>query len=175
MPEIAELDPVIDSRTQAMAEAATLEMVRFDAELGRDTTPFAAMLLSSEAASRSQIENLTAGARQIAPAQLGDSSSKNAFLIASNVKALQAAIDLPENLSLENIAVVHHALLNASDNSIAGEYRDAQNWIRGTPRTPPSLCLPTRTGAAGDGGSGGVHAPRRRPGADPGRDRSRPV
>ncbi|NWL12605.1 Fic family protein [Paenarthrobacter nitroguajacolicus] len=130
-PEIAALDPIIDSRTQALAEAATVEMVRFDAELGRDTTPFAALLLRSESASSSQIENLTAGARKIALAQLGDASSKNASLIASNVRALQAAIDLSEDLSVENIAVMHHALLNASDENIAGEYRDAQNWIRG--------------------------------------------
>lgn len=131
VPEIAGLDPAIDSRTQALAEAATVEMVRFDVELGRDTTPFAALLLRSESASSSQIENLTAGARKIALAQLGDTSSKNASLIASNVKALQAAIDLSEDLSVENIAVMHHALLNASDSNIAGEYREAQNWIRG--------------------------------------------
>ena len=130
-PEIAGLDPAIDSRTQALAEAATVEMVRFDAELGQDTTPFAALLLRSESASSSQIENLTAGARKIALAQLGDTSSTNASLIASNVKALQAAIDLSEDLSAQNIAVMHHALLNASDGNIAGEYRDAQNWIRG--------------------------------------------
>lgn len=130
-PEIADLDPAIGSRTQALAEAATVEMVRFDAELGRDTTPFAALLLRSESASSSQIENLTAGARKIALAQLGDTSSTNASLIASNVKALQAAIDLSEDLSAQNIAVMHHALLNASDEDIAGEYRDAQNWIRG--------------------------------------------
>ncbi|MFJ6538689.1 Fic family protein [Paenarthrobacter sp. NPDC091711] len=129
--KIARLNPAIDSRTQALAEAATVEMVRFDAELGRDTTPFAALLLRSESASSSQIENLTAGARKIALAQLGDTSSSNASLIASNVRALQAAIDLSENLSAQNIAVMHHALLNASDESIAGEYRDAQNWIRG--------------------------------------------
>ncbi len=130
-PEIAGLDPAIDSRTQALAEAATVEMVRFDAELGRDTTPFAALLLRSESASSSQIENLTAGARKIALAQLGDTSSTNASLIASNVKALQAAIDLSEDLSVQNIAVMHRSLLSASDENIAGEYRDAQNWIRG--------------------------------------------
>lgn len=131
VPEIENLDPQVDSRTQALVEAATMEMVRFDAELGQDTAPFAALLLRSESASSSQIENLTAGARRIALAQLGDTSSTDASLIASNVKAMQAAIDLSEDLSVENIAVMHHALLNASDQKIAGEYRQAQNWIRG--------------------------------------------
>lgn len=131
VPEIQHLDPRVDSRTQALVEASTMEMVRFDAELGQDTAPFAALLLRSESASSSQIENLTAGARRIALAQLGDTSSTNASLIASNVKAMQAAIDLSEDLSVENIAVMHHALLNASDRTIAGEYRTAQVWIRG--------------------------------------------
>jgi Fic family protein len=130
-PQIAGLEPYVDARTQSLAEAATMEMARFDAELGRDATPFAALLLRSESASSSQIENLTAGARKIALAQLGDTSSKNASLIASNVTALQAAIELSEDLSVGDIAVMHHALLNASDLNIAGEYRDTQNWIRG--------------------------------------------
>ena len=34
VPEIENLDPQVDSRTQALVEAATMEMVRFDAELG---------------------------------------------------------------------------------------------------------------------------------------------
>lgn len=131
VPEIAGLDPAVDSRTQALVEEATMEMVRFDAELGRGAAPFAALLLRSESASSSRIENLTAGARNIALAQLGDTSSTNAALVASNVRSLQAAIDLSEDLSVENIAVMHHALLNASDQNIAGEYRDAQVWIRG--------------------------------------------
>ncbi|WP_051389303.1 Fic family protein [Arthrobacter sp. 35W] len=151
-PEIADLDPQVDSRTQALVEAATMDMVRFDAELGKDSAPFAALLLRSESASSSQIEDLTAGARKIALAQLGDTSSSNAALIASNVRALQAAIDLSEDLSVENIAVMHHALLNASDQVIAGEYRDAQVWIRGNaPHTaefvPPH---PSRVSAAMD-------------------------
>jgi Fic family protein len=131
VPEISGLDPAVDSRTQALVEESTIEMVRFDAELGRDAAPFAALLLRSESASSSQIENLTAGARKIALAQLGDTSSTNASLVASSVHALQAAIDLSEDLSVDNIAVMHHALLHASDQNIAGEYRDAQVWIRG--------------------------------------------
>jgi Fic family protein len=145
VPEIENLDPRVDSRTQALVEAATVDMVRFDAELGQDTAPFAALLLGSESASSSQIENLTAGARRIALAQLGDTSSTNASLIASNVTAMQAAIDLSEDLSVENIAVMHHALLNASDQNVAGEYREAQNWIRGnSPHT--AEFVPPHTG-----------------------------
>ncbi|TVU60974.1 Fic family protein [Paenarthrobacter nitroguajacolicus] len=128
---IATLDPVIDSRAQSLVETATVEMVRFDAELGQDSTPFAALLLRSESASSSQIENLTAGARKIVLAQLGDRSSTNASLIASNVEAMQAAINLSEDLSVDNVGTLHHTLLSTSDQVIAGEYRNSQVWIRG--------------------------------------------
>ncbi|MCC3292584.1 Fic family protein [Arthrobacter sp. zg-Y1110] len=130
-PEIAELEPVVDSRTQALAEAATVEMVRFDTDMGHDPLPFSALLLRSESASSSQIENLTAGARRIALARLGDTSSSNAALVASNVRAMQAAVHFSEDLSVKNIALMHHALLNGSNQSIAGQYRDTQVWIRG--------------------------------------------
>ncbi|MFF1829120.1 Fic family protein [Paenarthrobacter sp. NPDC058040] len=128
---IAGIDPGIGSRTQSLVEAATVEMVRFDAELGQDSAPFAALLLRSESASSSEIENLTAGARKILLAQLGDRSSINASLIASNVNAMQAAIALSEDLSVQNIGAMHHTLLFSSDQHIAGEYRDRQVWIRG--------------------------------------------
>ncbi|BCW51986.1 Fic family protein [Arthrobacter sp. StoSoilB13] len=129
--EIASLDPQVDSRTQSLVEAATVEMVRFDAELGQESAPFAALLLRSESASSSQIENLTAGARKILLAQLGDRSSPNAALIASNVDAMEAAIALSEDLSVQNIGAMHHTLLASSDQVIAGEYRASQVWIRG--------------------------------------------
>ncbi|MGA8788436.1 MAG: Fic family protein [Paenarthrobacter sp.] len=130
-PAVADLDPGVDSRTQSLVETATMEMVRFDAELGQDSTPFAALLLRSESASSSQIENLTAGARKIVLAQLGDRSSVNASLVASNVEAMQAAIALSEDLSVENIGAMHHTLLSSTDKGIAGEYRTSQVWIRG--------------------------------------------
>jgi len=129
--EIAHINPEVDSRTQSLVEAATVEMVRFDAELGQDSAPFAALLLRSESASSSQIENLTAGARKIVLAQLGDRSSPNAALIASNVRAMEAAIALSEDLGVGNIGTMHHTLLASSDQVIAGEYRGRQVWIRG--------------------------------------------
>ena len=129
--KIARLDPQVDSRTQSLVEAATVEMVRFDAELGQESAPFAALLLRSESASSSQIENLTAGAWKILLAQLGDRSSPNAALIASNVDAMEAAIALSEDLSVQNIGAMHHTLLASSDQVIAGEYRASQVWIRG--------------------------------------------
>lgn len=133
---ISGADPQIDSDTQAMVEAATVEMVRFDAQVGDGTGQFASLLLRSESASSSEIENLTAGARKIALAHLGDTSSPNARLIDANAKALQAALDLSDELSVENVAAVHEALLRESRPDLAGHYREAQVWIRG--RSPHS-------------------------------------
>lgn len=58
------------------------------------------MLLRSESVASSEIENLTAGAKKIALAQLGDRSSADASLIAASVCAMHAAIALSDDLAL---------------------------------------------------------------------------
>jgi len=58
---------------------------------GPDFGPLAAVLLRTESASSSRIERLTAGARQIAIADLGEPAAHNAELIAANTKAMEAA------------------------------------------------------------------------------------
>ncbi len=122
---------MIDGRVAALAEEATIDMVRFDRDLGEDAAPFAALLLRSESAASSEIENLTAGAKRIAMAQLGDRSSSNASLIASNVTAMWAAIELSDDLSTANILKMHGALLAGSHPEIAGKYRDGPVWVGG--------------------------------------------
>ncbi len=57
------------------------------------------MLLRSESAASSQIENLTASARAIAEAELEVSDLTNATLILANVRAMTAALDLAPDLS----------------------------------------------------------------------------
>jgi len=83
----------------AAAESAE-ELARFDAEqsANKELAPLTAVLLRSESASSSQIENLTSGARQVAVATLGESATKNAGLIAANVHAMEAALALSETL-----------------------------------------------------------------------------
>jgi hypothetical protein len=61
----------------ALGEEAAVEIARFDSELGREVAPFASVLLRSESASSSMIENLTSGAKAIALAELG--SRRNAM------------------------------------------------------------------------------------------------
>ncbi len=62
----------------AEAEEAAREIARFDTEAGDELVPFSAVLLRSESATSSQIENLTASARAIAEAEIGASNRSNA-------------------------------------------------------------------------------------------------
>lgn len=94
-----------------------------------DVAPFAPLQLCSESAAGSQIENLTAGAKRIALAQLGDHSSTNVSLIASNVAAMQAAIDYSDSISMDNISSMHRALLEATHPEIAGRPCTQAVWI----------------------------------------------
>jgi hypothetical protein len=71
------------------AEEASHEIARFDAELGDAIAPFSAVLLRTESAASSSIENLTASARAIAEAELGDSSRRNAAAIVANTEAIK--------------------------------------------------------------------------------------
>src|SRR5690606_7369466 len=80
--------------TLSLADDASQELARFDAEAGMIAAPFAAILLRSESASSSEVENLTSSAKQVALAEIGESRSGNAQLVVANVRAMNAAIAL---------------------------------------------------------------------------------
>jgi Fic family protein len=128
---IAGLNIPLDSELRALTEEAASELARFDAEVGQIAAPFAAILLRTESASSSEIENLTSGARQIALAELGQHASKNAQLIVGNVRAMQAALALSESINGDAILEMHRALLEQSNPGIVGHWRDQQVWIGG--------------------------------------------
>ncbi len=120
----------------AEAEAA---VSRFDeyisSTLGPRTSelaPISTILLRTESASSSQIENLTVGARQIALVQLGEVASRNASIVSSNVRTMEAAIGLADRLGLETVLELHRTLLIASDPHGAGRLREQQVWIGGS-------------------------------------------
>lgn len=128
-PEIGALTPEPASEVISAAEEATRELSRFDAELGARVNSFAPVLLRSEAASSSQIENLTASARAIFSAELGAKSGRNAELIAANTKSLQAAIDLSRDLTPDSIKRMHAVLMADQPRHTPGEWRDEAVWI----------------------------------------------
>lgn len=113
------------------ADEATQALVRFDSEMTRFPVPFSGVLLRTESASSSQIENLTSGPRAIAEAAIGERAEGNAALIVSNVRAMEAAIRLADTISNASIIEMHDALLRESQPKLVGAYRDEQVWIGG--------------------------------------------
>ncbi|SUE14169.1 mobile mystery protein B [Rhodococcus gordoniae] len=130
-PFIAHRPVPLGGDLQALTEEAATELTRFDVEVGHITAPFASILLRTESASSSEIENLSSGARQIALAELGEHASRNARLIIGNVRAMRAALELSDALDADAILRMHHALLEHDDPAIAGRWRQQQVWIGG--------------------------------------------
>ncbi len=134
--EIAARTPELSGTCLALADDATRELTRFDAEAGHIAAPFDAILLRSESASSSEVENLTSSAQQVALAELGVSRSGNARLVVANAHAMRAAIALSERLDSDAIIAMHAALLNDSDPEAVGAWRHQQVWIGGGSVSP---------------------------------------
>ncbi|MCA2241104.1 Fic family protein [Mycobacterium sp. WUMAC-067] len=116
----------------AEAESASREITRFDAELGGEIAPFAAVLMRSESAASSQIENLTASSRAIAEAELpGGKAKRNAEMIVANTAAMQAAIALSDTVDSNAILAMHRALMANEPRHTPGEFRTEPVWIGG--------------------------------------------
>ena len=130
-PAIRNSTPDIDAELAADADDALTAVEDFDRVSEGWGTPFASVLLRSESASSSQIENLTSSARKVALASLGDSSSRNASLVARNVAALRAAIDLADNISPNAIRAMHERLDGGDDPENSGKFRTQPVWIGG--------------------------------------------
>lgn len=129
---IADLDVHLPTSLTAELEDAATEIARFDSELGAEIAPFGAVLLRSESAASSRIENLTASARAIAEAELGDARKRNASLIVANEQSMRAAVDLADSIDSDAILEMHRALLSVDAPTIAGRFRDQQVWIGGS-------------------------------------------
>jgi len=135
-PFIAELTLTLPADLVALAEDAGRELTRFDAEVGTLAAPFASILLRSESASSSEVENLTSSAKHVALAEIGGASSGNAQLIVGNVAAMRAAIELSDELNPAAILTMHRALLEKSNPAIVGTWRHEQVWIGGGSLSP---------------------------------------
>lgn len=129
VPTVAGRDPILSSDIRRAAEDAERELARFDAEVGQQIASFAPVLLRSEAASSSHIENLTASARAIFSAELGAKRSRNAEEITANTLAMRAAIHLARDLTVASIREVHRVLMGDQPRHTPGEWRDQPVWI----------------------------------------------
>src|SRR5690625_4321893 len=141
---IANYEPQIPSDLAADLDEASSALAAFDAYtravLGQSTTPgpMSAVLLRTESASSSQIENLTVGARQLALAELDQSGSQNATVVLGNVRAMEAALDLADRLDEDAVLKMHEVLLSSQPGWMdqAGTYRAGLVWV-GSSRVSP--------------------------------------
>jgi Fic family protein len=131
LPAIADVRFTIPSALAEQIDDASNEIARFDTEMGGDVAPFAAILLRTESVASSKIENLTASAKAIALAELGDVSKQNAAIIVANVNAMRAALELADRIDEQSILDMHTALLGSTRPEWCGHWRDVQVWIGG--------------------------------------------
>lgn len=139
---IAELSLSVPPGVTADAEDAVREIVRFDAyaslELGprAELAPLSSILLRTESAASSQIENLTVGARALALAELGSPTNRNASIVAGNVRAMEAALAVSSTIQAEPVLAMHRALMEPAGDPDAGSWRTRQVWIGGSSAGP---------------------------------------
>lgn len=145
VPSISSLTLKLPGGLVADLEEAASALANFDeytrSVLGPDTTeigPMSAILLRTESASSSQIENLTVGARQLALAEIDEARSTNAELVVANVHATQTAVELADVLSVEAICKMHWALVKDQKDigDQAGMLRQELVWVGSSPVTP---------------------------------------
>ena len=136
---IASWDPRISSEDSADIEDATRQLVKFDTHaqrtLGTESPvvgPMAAILLRTESASSSQIEQLTISAKQLALAEIDEGDKVNALTAVGNVRAMEAALQLADDINENSILAMHRALMlhqRGFDPADAGRFRQEQVWI----------------------------------------------
>ncbi|MDQ1555013.1 MAG: hypothetical protein QOI02_15 [Actinomycetota bacterium] len=136
VPPIAKLSMELPGDLATEIDEATQLLTRFDAEVGPGGLPFASILLRTESASSSEIENLTSGARAIAEAELGERETGNAAQIVRNVRTMESALALADNIDGESIIAMQTALLGSVAPSFTGQWRDEQVWIGGDSLSP---------------------------------------
>ncbi len=132
---IAELQVSIPSGLAADAEDAAAEVARFDASAEHGLGAVTAVLLRSESASSSQIEQISASARAIAEAELTGSGSANAVVVVDNMRAMIDAVSHVDGVTAERIADVQRVLLERHSPRMVG-WRDGPVWIGGASSTP---------------------------------------
>ena len=136
VPPIANLSLNLPGDLATEIDEATQLLTRFDAEVGPGGLPFASILLRTESASSSEIENLTSGARAIAEAELGERETGNAALIVRNVRTMEAALALADQIDGDSIIALQAALLGSYAPDLTGRWRDEQVWIGGDSLSP---------------------------------------
>lgn len=157
-PGIRKRDIRLSGQVAAEAEEAAAEIAQFDNEMGHKIAPYSAILLRSESASSSQIEQLSASARRIAEAEVTGVGTAHAEQVVANVRAMTAALALADQLDEGAILEMHDALMRPSEPETAGRWRDGQVWIGGpAPLGPGSPHLADFVPPVADRVPGAIH------------------
>jgi Fic family protein len=133
--EIAGLRLDLPAELVADAEEAAAEIARFDASSEHTLGAITAVLLRSESASSSQIEQITANARAIAEAELTGHGSGNAVGIVDNMRAMAEAVDRTDAMTVDGITEVQRILLERHSPRLVG-WRSEPVWVGGRGSTP---------------------------------------
>lgn len=139
--DIADLEFDIGADVAARAEDARAAITRFDAELSGlfdgEFAPLSAVLLRTESASSSQIENITVGAKALSLADVGLAKfGSNAKLVQANVEAMNRALEVTGPLTPDLVLSIHDALMHDQGQADPGRFRNQQVWIGGTDYSP---------------------------------------
>jgi len=140
-PQIADV-ACIDLPGPLAADVAEAEsaIARFDEGIGTRLASFTVIALRTEAATSSQIENLSAAPSSIAIAEHAAPSTNprkpNADLIAANVATLTAAMAGEGTLDVAQIIEIQKVLLEDSAPRLTGDFRDEQVWVGGDAYSP---------------------------------------
>lgn len=133
VPAIADIAALpIEPTVASHAEDAAQEIARFDAEHSPRIDPYGVILLRSESAASSRIEQLDTTAKAVALAELGEASSNTASLVVANSNAMRAASTLSDDISSRTIIEMQRILLADSPPNRVGRFRNEQVWIGGS-------------------------------------------
>ncbi len=136
VPLVAGVGLRLDGDLAADLDDAARLLTAFDSGGAGEIAPFATVLLRSESAASSQIENLTSSARALAEAAIGQGSRANATVILANVSTMQAALDLAGSLDTATVLAMHRALMAHQRLHEPGRWRDQQVWLGGAASHP---------------------------------------
>jgi Fic family protein len=143
--KISDLNLSIPSSLASDAEEAAFELAKFDSYsavvLGSKNPslgPMSSILLRTESTSSSQIENLTVGAKQLALAEIDQSTSTNANVVVGNVRAMEAALRLSECMDENAVLSMQSELVSRQPGweRQAGKYRQELVWVGSSSISP---------------------------------------
>jgi Fic family protein len=133
----------------ADAERA-VERLNREARSLADAEAVARLLLRAEAVASSRIEGLEVGARRLLKAQLalelnGEPGDVTATEVLNNIEAMRwavASVSDAETITVEHLLGIHDRLLTGTRfDRYAGQIREDQNWIGGSPYNPCSAAF----------------------------------